>query len=103
MLVRLRLHVRVSARRRAVHWSALDTLHPSLAQTCSFKSLHSSSTFSPGWFVPALSIPTFVDPESDATLAMPGFLSMVLPSVWPGALSAPTPWADEMVSIQESF
>ena len=44
--------------------------------------------FSPGWFVP-LSIPVLDMPESEATGASPG----ALPSVWPGALAAPSPCA----------
>lgn len=50
--------------------------------------------FSPGWLVP-LSMPTRVTPESEATGASPGALS----SVWPGALSAPVPWAITVVSL----
>ena len=45
--------------------------------------------FSPGWLLP-LSMPTVVEPESDATGASPGALLSVLP----GALSAPVPCAE---------
>lgn len=42
--------------------------------------------FSPGALLP-LSMPTLVEPESEATGASPGALS----SVWPAALGAPVP------------
>lgn len=44
--------------------------------------------FSPGWLVPG-SMPVLVEPESDATGASPGCLSV--PSFLAGAFSAPRP------------
>ena len=42
-------------------------------------------------------MPTFDIPESEATGASPG----ALPSVWPGALAAPSPCSMESIEISE--